>query len=244
MKQSHSLWDCGFGVDHRSMPVSAAACQPASRTALGAGEARSHGAADRGAQAADLQRARRAQGEAAAALRGQGAQGRAQRRDRADRRHRLRRPQHVRRPDPHADHGPARPERPALQQLPHHGAVLADAHRAQVRPQPPHRQRRLDHGELDGLPRQHRADPEQRRAAGRDAAAQRLQHRRLRQVARDRGLGNQRVGSVRPLADAPGLRQVLRLHRRRDRPVVSADLRRRDQGRAAEDEGLPLHAST
>ena len=116
--------------------------------------------------------------------------------------------------------------------------------RAQDRPQPPHRQHRLDHGELDGLPRQHRADPEQRRAAGGDAAAQRLQHRRLRQVARDGGLGDQRVGPVRPLADAPGLRQVLRLHRRRDRPVVPADLRRRDQGRAAEDEGLPLHAST
>ena len=29
-------------------------------------------------------------------------------------------------------------ERPALQQLPHHGAVLADASRAQIRPQPPH----------------------------------------------------------------------------------------------------------
>ena len=42
-------------------------------------------------------------------------------------------------------------ERPALQQLPHHGAVLADARRTQVRPQPPHRQRRLDHG--DARPR-------------------------------------------------------------------------------------------
>ena len=28
--------------------------------------------------------------------------------------------------------------RPALQQLPHHGALLADARRAQVGPQPPH----------------------------------------------------------------------------------------------------------
>ena len=70
-------------------------------------------------------------------------------------------------------------------------------------------------------------NPEQRGAAGGDAAAQRLQHRRLRQVARNRRLGNQRVGPVRPLAHAPGLRQVLRLHRRRDRPVVSAHLRRR-----------------
>ena len=43
--------------------------------------------------------------------------------------------------------------------------------------------------------------PEQRRAAGRDAAAQRLQHRRLRQVARDRRLGGQPVRPDRPLAD-------------------------------------------
>ena len=86
--------------------------------------------------------------------------------------------------------------------------------RAQDRTQPPHRQYRLDHGELDGLPRQHRADPEQRRAPGGDAAAQRLQHRRLRQVARNRRVGDQRVGPVRPLAHPPGLRQVLRLHRR------------------------------
>ena len=100
---------------------------------------------------------------------------------------------------------------------------------------------RLDHGERDGLPRQHRAESEQRGAAGRDAAAQRLQHRRLRQVARDRRLGNQRVGPVRSLAHPPGLRQVLRLHRRRDRPVVSAHLRRLDQGRSAEDGELPLH---
>ena len=83
----------------------------------------------------------------------------------------------------------------------------------------------------DGLPRQHGAESEQRGAARGDAAAQWLQHRRLRQVARDRRLGNQRVGSVRSLAHASGLRQVLRLHRRRNRPVVSAHLRRLDQGR-------------
>ena len=37
--------------------------------------------------------------------------------------------------------------------------------------------------------------------AGRDAAAQRLQHGRLRQVARDRRLGGQPVRPDRPLAD-------------------------------------------
>ncbi len=197
--------------------------------------------ADPGAGPADLQRARRAQRRGAAALRGQGARGSPQRRDRADRRHRLRRPQHLRRPDPDADARPAGGRRPALQQLPHHRAVLADAERAQDRPQPPHHQHRLDHGDRDGLPRQHRAGPEQRGAAGRDAAAQRLQHRRVRQVARDRGLGDQRLGSLRPLADPSGLRQVLRLHRRRDRPVVPAGLRRRHPGHPAGSGGLPLH---
>ena len=51
---------------------------------------------------------------------------------------------------------------PALQQLPHHGAVLADAQRAQDRPEPPHHQHRLDHGDGDGLSWQYRTNPEQR----------------------------------------------------------------------------------
>ena len=50
---------------------------------------------------------------------------------------------------------------------------------------------------------------------------------RLRQVARDGGVGGQRLRPLRPLADAPGLRQVLRLHRRRDQPVGAVPLRRR-----------------
>ena len=83
--------------------------------------------------------------------------------------------------------------------------------------------------------------PDCDRAAGGDAAPERLQHGRLRQVARDRGLGNQRLRSVRPLADAAGLRQVLRLPRRRDEPVGAVPLRRHHAGRAAERPELPLH---
>ena len=45
------------------------------RGSIGAGEARSHGPADPGAEATDLQRARRAQRQGPAAVRGQGAQG-------------------------------------------------------------------------------------------------------------------------------------------------------------------------
>ena len=132
--------------------------------------------------------------------------------------------------------------RPALQQLPHDGAVLADAQSRSrpagtTTPSTPARSWRRS----TAFPGNTGQNPEQRGAAGGDAAAQRLQHRRLRQVARDGRLGDQRVGPVRSLAHAPGLRQVLRLHRRRDRPVVSAHLRRRDQGRSAEDGELPLH---
>ena len=65
--------------------------------------------------------------------------------------------------------------------------------------------------------------------------------RRLRQVARDGRLGDQRRRPVRPLADAPGLRQVLRLPRRRDEPVGAVPVRRRRAGRAAERPELPLH---
>ena len=96
-------------------------------------------------------------------------------------------------------------------------------------PQPSHEQHGLDHGDRHRLPRPDRAAPQQRGAGGRDAAAERLQHRRLRQVARDRRLGGQPLRPDRPLADPLGLRQVLRLHRRRDQPVGAGHLRRHDQ---------------
>ena len=83
--------------------------------------------------------------------------------------------------------------------------------------------------------------PEQRRSAGRDAAAQRLQHRRLRQVARDGRLGSQPVRPDRPLADPLGVRQVLRLHRRRNEPVGPGHLRGHEPRRTAEGSELPLH---
>ena len=64
---------------------------------------------------------------------------------------------------------------------------------------------------------------------------------RLRQDPRDGGLGGQPLRPDRPLADPLGLRQVLRLHRRRDQPVGAAALRRHDPGRAAARPELPLH---
>ena len=82
------------------------------------------------------------------------------------------------------------------------------------------------------FPGQHRHPSGERRAAGGDAAAERLQHGSLRQVPRDAALGSLGLGALRPLADPLGLRQVLRLHRRRDEPVGAGDLRR-DRPRGA-----------
>ena len=165
----------------------------------------------------------------------------AQRADRADRRHGLRPVQRLRRADPHADARATGQGRAALQPVPHHGALLADPRGPADRPQPSRLQHGLDHGDRHRLPRPDRAAPQQRGAAGRDAAAQRLQHRRLRQVARDRRLGSQPVRPDRPLADPLRLRQVLRLHRRRNEPVGAGHLRRHEPDRAAEGSELPLH---
>ena len=59
----------------------------------------------------------------------------------------------VRRADQHADAREDGGQRPALQPLPHHGALQPDAHRAAHRPQPPRQQRRRDHGAGDGVSR-------------------------------------------------------------------------------------------
>ena len=178
---------------------------------------------------------------AAAALRGEGAGGRAERRHRADRRHGLRRAEHLRRPGSHADARPAGPERASVQQLPHHRAVLADAGRAEVRPEPPHREHGVHHGNGHRDARLHRPDSEHDGAAGRDAAPERVFHRRVRQVARDGHVGSQHRRPVRPLAAAAGVRQVLRVLRRRDQPVGAAALRWHRPGRTAGRSELPLH---
>ena len=65
-------------------------------------------------------------------------------------------------------------ERAPLQPVPHHGALLADPRRPALRPQPSRVQHGLDHGDRHRLPRPDRAAAQQRGAAGRDAAAQRL----------------------------------------------------------------------
>ena len=83
--------------------------------------------------------------------------------------------------------------------------------------------------------------PEQRGAAGGDAAAERLQHRLLRQEPRDRALGGQPLRPDRPLADALRVRRVLRLLRRRDQPVGAVPLPRHEPGRDPARPELQLH---
>ena len=62
--------------------------------------------------------------------------------------------------------------------------------------------------------------PKTQGAAGRDAQAQRLLDRAVRQVPRGAGVGDEPDGPVRPLAERrQRLRALLRLHRRRDEPV-------------------------
>ncbi len=212
-----SLRDSGDGG--RVFRTEIGTSEAAGREPERAGRDRPHGATDPGTKLPADHGARRAQGHPAAALRGQGALRRAECCGRADRRHGLRHAQRLRRPDPHADRRSAGEPGAAVQPVPHHGRVLADADGPAQWPQPPHEQHGRDHRDRHGVPRQHGATAEQRGAAGGDAPAERLQHRLLRQEPRDGALGGQRLRPDRPLADPVRIRRVLRLLRRRDEPA-------------------------
>ena len=127
--------------------------------------------------------------------------GRAERPDRPDRRRRLRRVERVRWAVPDTELRAARRQRAEVQPLPHDGVVLADPLGAADRAQPPlgrdGQHRRAGHvgaGEQLDL-------AEHGRAAGQDPAAQRLQHRPVRQVPRGAGVGDEPDGPVPPVAD-------------------------------------------
>ena len=116
---------------------------------------------------------------------------RPQRPGRAARRRRLRRLQRLRRPDQHPDRRAAGRRRPEVQPVPHHRAVLPDPPGAADRPQPSlgrhgrhHRDRHLG-ARLQLDPAQHG------RPAGRDAEAERLLDRPVRQVPRGPGVADQ-----------------------------------------------------
>ena len=128
--------------------------------------------------------------------------------------------------------------------LPHDGAVLADARGAALGPQPPHGRHGRDHRDRDVGAGLQLDPPEHLRAARRDAEAQRLLDRAVRQVPRGAGVGDEPARPVRLVAERRRrLRVLLRLHRRRDEPVLPGALRGHDAGRAGPDAGggLPLH---
>ena len=130
---------------------------------------------------------------------------------------------------------------PALHQLPHHRAVLADAGLPPHRAQPPLRRHGRARRLGPRLPRHPRPRGEERRHAGRDAARAGLQHLRARQVAPHadgRDLGG---GPVRPVADAARLRPLLRLPRRRDQPDPPRAGVRQPSDRDAESPRLSPH---
>ena len=109
--------------------------------------------------------------------------------------------------------------RRALQPVPRHRAVLADPGRAADRTEQPHGGLRLGRrvrGRVPGL----LGDPAPRlRAAAPDPQGQRLQHRRLREVAPHARRPAGSRGPVRPVAQRVGLRLLLRVPRRRREPV-------------------------
>ena len=105
-------------------------------------------------------------------------------------------------------------------QLPHDGALLADAHVPADRPQPPlerdgeHRRERRPASPAT------RRDPVRERLPLGDADAARLRGVRRRQVAPDAAHRDEHGGAARPLAAGPRLRALLRLHGRRHEPVA------------------------
>ena len=131
----------------------------------------------------------------------------------------LRQPEHLRRSDRHTElHADGRGG-PAVQPLPRHRALLADAGRAADRPQQPRRRLRLDRRVRRRLPGLHGDAAARLRPAAADPAGQRLQHRRVRQVAPDAGRAAGAGRAVRPLAERLGVRLLLRDPRWRVEPV-------------------------
>ena len=169
--------------------------------------------------------------------------GRSERARRAARRRRLRGLERLRWADLDAHRGAARSERAQVQPLPHDCALLADAPGPAHRPEPPRGRDGRHHRDRDFGARLQLDPPEHLRSARRDAQAERLLDRAVRQVPRGAGLGDEPDGAVQCVADRLRLRALLRLHRRRDEPVRARDLPRHGAHRAGEDGGggLPLH---
>ena len=118
--------------------------------------------------------------------------------------------------------------------------VFAHPGRPQVRPQPSHGKYGVHHRDGHLFPGCHGAVP--------NATAPLAEMLRLNGYStgafgkwHETAAWEVSVSALRPLADAPGLRQILRLHRRRNEPVGPVPVRRRYPGRTAGESKLPLH---
>lgn len=109
--------------------------------------------------------------------------------------------------------------RSPVRQLPHHGAVLADACVPDHRPQRPLERDGARGGAGCGLPGLQRHHPQRERLPVRDPGSQRVLHLRRGEVAPDTGHRDDDGEPPRQVAARSGLRAVLRLHGRGDRPV-------------------------
>ena len=126
----------------------------------------------------------------------------------------------------------------------HTTALCAPTRQALLdRAQPPLGRHGWDHrGRHRGARLQLRS-PGHRRPPGRHPAHERLLDGPVRQVPRGAGLADQSDGPVHPVADRQRFRLLLRVHRRRDEPVLPRYLRGDHTRRARHHpgRGLPLH---
>ena len=140
----------------------------------------------------------------------------------------------VRRPDRHADDGSPRRERADLLAVAHHGAVLADAVVVPHRPQPPPERLRVDLRDVrPGSPATTRTS---RRENATMATVLRDAGWSTFWVGKNHNVADRRVDDGRVeegLAARPGLRPLLRLHRRRDEQLVSRPRRGQPLRRSA-----------
>ena len=144
------------------------------------------------------------------------------------RRRRLRRAEHVRRCDSDAVDGPDRDGRAALQPCVLHGALLADARRADHGAQSSLRRLRRDLGAVDRLSRLQQHHRERQGDDRAHPARQRIRDLLVRQEPQYAGVCREPGRSVRPVAHRDGVRVLLRLRRRRRQPVGAQPLPQHD----------------
>ena len=214
---------------------------PIDRNYTGRGDHRPHGSADSRTGGTHDHHAGCARCEGAAALRGEGSAGRAECGHRADRRHRLRR-------TAARLAGRSRCRRSTSWRTRDCGTIAFTPRRCAAR-----RARRCSPGTT--ITRTTRARSWNWRlpfpatpasVRGRSSTLAQILRQNgystggVRQISRDAAVGGVGLRALRPLADRLGLRQVLRLHRRRDEPVGTGDFRRRD-ARGTGSRRLSLH---